>query len=117
MKVFLFLMFSSVSLVSISQIPRSGSYIYRYCDMEYNKCLGTCKIVIKKDHVTVYATKELAGDNIGFKESDVIAKGIIAKGQSGKWVIVKNKQQATQKNHFEEPLPTLDFKNKQYWQL
>ena len=117
MKSFLFLIFSFSSLVPFAQIPKSGTYIYKFCDMEYNKCSGTCKLVIKGDQVTVYATRELEKQHIGYNEKDAIKKGIIVKDPSGKWVVAKNKERATPKESPEEPFPTLDFKKKQYWQL
>lgn len=112
MKGIFLLAFISCSLVSFSQIPKSGTYIYKYCDIEYHKCLSTCKIVIKGNHITVYATKELA-QQITTREGEILNKGIILKHKSGKWIIGK-----TQKDKYiEDPFTALDFKKKQYWQF
>jgi hypothetical protein len=79
--------------------------------MEYNKCLGTCKIVIKGNHITVYATKELT-KQINCYAGEILNKGIIIKNKSGEWII------KPPKNENEEDSPTkIDFKKKQYWQL
>jgi hypothetical protein len=37
---FLYLISSFLVASSIAQIPKSGTYIYNYCDLEYNKCLS-----------------------------------------------------------------------------
>ena len=113
MKSIFLLAFISCSLVSLSQIPKSGTYIYKYCDMEYNKCLSTCKVVIKGNHITIYATKELAQRITNTKEGEIINKGIILKHKSGKWVVGKN----VKDKYAEDIFTTLDFLKKQYWQF
>ena len=99
------------SLVSPSQIPKSGTYIYSFCDMEYNKCSGSCKVVIQGNRIAVYATKELAKKITDTKEGDVLSKGLIIKHKSGKWIIGKSEKDRYAKEIF----TTLDFKKKQYW--
>jgi len=60
MKIFFLSILVLNTLVSLSQIPKSGTYIFKYCDLEYeNGCYATCKVVIRKDSIVVYATKEL----------------------------------------------------------
>jgi hypothetical protein len=103
------------SLISFSQIPKPGAYIYSYCDIEYNMCSATCKVVIKGSHITVYATKELAKTITGTREGDVLSKGLIIKHKSGRWIIGKSeKDKYTEED---EIFTTLDFQKKQYWRF
>ena len=103
---------------AFSQKLPTGTYIFKYCDFEYNSCLGgTCKVVIKGDSISVYATKELAKRRTGTTEGDILAKGIIMKHRSGKWIIgqsLKDKQ-AELVITDEKVIPELDFKKKQFW--
>ncbi len=113
MKNFFFSILILNSLVSFSQIPKSGTYIYSFCDIEYNMCSSNCKVVIKGNHITVYATKELAGKITNTKEGDVLSDGLIIKHKSGKWIIGKSEKD----RNTEEIFTTLDFKKRQYWQF
>ncbi len=54
MKFFAFLISVFLFLNCSSQIPKSGTYTYKYCDEEYNKCLENCTIKIKKDSIWIY---------------------------------------------------------------
>ncbi|MBS1577447.1 MAG: hypothetical protein JST09_19270 [Bacteroidetes bacterium] len=57
--------------------------------MEYNRCIATCKVVIKGGKITIYATKELANTITGIREGGIIDKGLILKHKPGKWIIGK----------------------------
>lgn len=109
MRRILLLTFIFLSLISSSQIPKSGTYIYKYCDIEYNKCLGVCKVVIRKNHITVYATVELA-KQLNCYAGEILNKGIIIKNKSGEWIIKPSKDE-------EDSHTKIDFKKKQYWQF
>ena len=115
MKLVVLFVLTFVSLLSFSQIPKPGTYIYSYCDIEYNLCSGTCKVVIQGNHITVYATKELAGKITGTKEGDVLDKGLIIKHKSGQWIIGKSEKERDKSP--DEVFTTLDFKKKQYWRF
>jgi hypothetical protein len=111
----LLLIFIFTGLLSFSQIPKSGIYTFRYCDLEYNKCLGSCKVVIKGNHIVLYATKELAENRTFTKEGDIVDQGIILKHKSGKWIIGKTRKDVNAKQIGVDGPPILDFKKKQYW--
>ena len=117
MKSVFLLAFISFSLVSLSQIPKSGIYIYKYCDHEYNQCLSTCKVVIKGNYITVYATKDLAEQRTFTKEGDIIDKGIILKHKSGKWIIGKSRKDinAREIGGCSEGPREIDFRRKRFW--
>ena len=105
-------------LPAISQKLPSGTYIFKYCDFEYNSCLGgTCKVVIKGDSITVLATKDLATQITGTAAGDTLAKGIILKHKSGKWIIGQssNDSQAELVITDEKVIPELNFRKKQFW--
>lgn len=104
-------------LPAISQQLPSGKYIFKYCDFEYNSCAGTCKVVIKGDSITVFATKELARSRTSTKAGDVIAKGIILKHKSGKWIIGQSAKDSEAELAItdEKVIPEIDFKKKQFW--
>lgn len=113
-----FLIYSlCLSLISFSQIPKSGIYIYKYCDAEYNKCLSTCKVVIKGNKITIYATKELSKSITNLKEGDIIDKGFILKHVSGKWIIGHNLKDKNAKEigGCSEGPTIIDFKKKEFW--
>lgn len=102
-------------LYCVGQKPGSGTYIYSYCDLEYKMSLGLCKVVIKKDSVTIYATKELASRITNTKEGDIIDRGIVLKHRTGKWIVGKSLKDAnTNKIGYDGPA-IIDFKKKQYW--
>ena len=116
MKSFLLLIGLSLSCLScFGQRLNSGTYIFQYCDFEYNSCVGTCKVVIKKDSIIIYATKALSERITFTKEGDVIESGLILKHKSGKWIIGKSLQDKNAKQIGVEGPPILDFRKKQYW--
>ena len=116
MKPFLLLIGLSLSCLScFGQRLNSGTYIFQYCDIEYNSCVGTCKVVIKKDSIIIYATKALSERITFTKEGDVIESGLILKHKSGKWIIGKSLQDKNAKQIGAEGPPILDFRKKQYW--
>lgn len=115
MKIITLILFFSISLISFSQIPKSGTYIYKFCDLEYHSCVSTCKLVIKEDSITIYATKKLSENRTFTKEGDIIDKGIILKHKSGKWIIGKNKKDINAKEIGVEGPAIIDFKEKKYW--
>ena len=117
MKFFLFITFIAISLVSLSQIPKSGTYTFKYCDLEYNSCISSCKVVIKHDSITIYATKELAETRTFTKEGDIIDQGIILKHKSGKWIVGKSKEDINAEEIGVEGPSILDLKKKQYWRF
>ncbi len=110
---FILILASFITAEANAQIPKSGSYIYKYCDLEYNACISKCKIKIKGNKIWVYAPPGLTL----VKEGDLIDSGTVSKHSSGKWVILHSKN----KNSFEafedtnEPMIWLDFKKKQFW--
>src|SRR5687768_5120315 len=92
MKASLFLIIGILVYASLSgQRLKSGTYSFKYCDLEYNLCLGPCKVVIKGDSISIYATKELAERRTFTKEGDIIDQGIILKHMSGKYILGKSK--------------------------
>jgi len=93
----------------------SGTYIFKYCDLEYNKCLSTCKVLIRKASITICTTKELAKAITLTKEGDIINHGIILKHKSGKWIIGKSKKDMIAKEIGFEGPAIIDFKKRQYW--
>jgi len=107
-----------LSLVSYSQIPKSGTYVFKYCDLEYeNSCYSTCKVVIKGTHITVNATKELSKDRSYTKEGEIIDQGTILKHESGKWIIGKSEKDKHAKEIGVNGPAILDFEKKQYLTL
>ncbi|MBK8522012.1 MAG: hypothetical protein WAT20_06480 [Ferruginibacter sp.] len=112
MKIFFIILAVFFCSVANAQIPKSGTYIYSYCDIEYNKCLSKCKIKIKGNKIWIYAPPNLSG----IKEGELFESGILSKHQSGKWTIIK-----PQKNKFAKPSNAndifvwIDFSKKQFW--
>ena len=116
MKSILIIAFFIIGITSFSQVPKSGIYIFKYCDLEYeNSCYSTCKVVIKKDSIIIYATKELAEHRTFTEEEDVIDRGILLKHTSGKWIIGKSKKDIHSKKIGVEGPAIIDFKEKKYW--
>jgi hypothetical protein len=95
-----------------AQIPKSGTYTYKYCDEEYNKCLETCKIKIQKDSIWIYAPVNLSG----IKEGEILEKGKLFKHRSGKWIIVTSEKDKKSKvvGSCEGPA-WIDFKEKKVY--
>lgn len=107
---FLLLLLLSVNLNA--QIPKTGTYIYKYCDEEYNKCLGNCKIKIKGNKIWIYAPANLSG----VKEGDLFESGTLYKHATGKWIIIHSKKDKKAKTVGGTNGPLwLDFKRKQFW--
>lgn len=98
-----------------SQKLKNGTYIFKYCDLEYNSCIGDCKVVIKGDSVTVYATKKLAETRTHTKEGDIIDKGFILKHKTGKWIIAQKKEDVNAENLGVDGPNVIDFTKKQFW--
>jgi hypothetical protein len=115
MKLCLLIFTVTLHLLCLSQKPNSGTYIFKYCDFEYNNCYGTCKVIIKNDSIIIYATKKLAQRRTFTKEGDIIDQGIILKHQSGKWIVGKTQSDIHAKQIGAEGPAILDFKKKQYW--
>ena len=116
MKLFLSIVFMATGIISFCQKPKSGTYIYRYCDLEYeNSCYSNCKVVIKGDSITVYATKELSERRTYTKEDDIIDQGIILKHKTGKWIIGNTKKDKKVGHVGVDGPAIIDFKEKKYW--
>ena len=89
MKLFFLLLFSFPSSVKLyAQIPKSGTYTYNYCDIEYNKCMSKCKVKIKGNKICVYAPPNLTI----IKEGELFDSGTLIKGPSGKWLILQSNE-------------------------
>jgi hypothetical protein len=112
---FLLIALVQFQAVCFSQKLNSGTYIFSYCDLEYRSCPGPCKVVIKNDSITIYATKELSHKITLTKEGDIIDQGIILKHKSGKWIIGKSQKDINAKQIGVEGPAILNFKKKQYW--
>ncbi len=110
---FFHLIISFFLVVSLNaQIPKSGSYIYNYCDIEYNKCLGKCKIKIKNNKIWVYAPPNLSG----IKEGELFESGMLYKHASGKWTIIHSaKEKLSIKSIHADLFIWIDFNKKQFW--
>lgn len=102
-------------MLCASQKLPTGVYIFNYCDLEYNKCISKCKVIIRNDSIAVYATKELARAITFTKEGDLIDRGIILQHKSGKWIIGQTLQDKNAKEIGAAGPPILDFRKKQYW--
>lgn len=107
---FLLLLLLSVNLNA--QIPKTGTYTYKYCDEEYNKCLGNCKIKIKGNKIWIYAPANLSG----VKEGDLFESGTLYKHATGKWIIIHSEKDKKAKTGGGNNGPLwIDFKRKQFW--
>jgi hypothetical protein len=110
---YLFVLFLLISFSTFGQPIKSGTYIFKYCDIEYNKCLSTCKVVIKGYSITVYATEELSESITGIKIGDILEKGTLVKNKKGNWTI-KNKEKI---KVTEEEFLYIDFKKREVWRF
>ena len=117
MRIIFFIIFIAIANIALSQFPKSGTYIYKFCDSEYNSCISTCKVVIKKDSIILYATKELAKNRTFTKEGDIIDQGIILKHTSGKWIVGNSKKDIDANGIGVEGPSIIDFNKKQYWRF
>jgi hypothetical protein len=114
MKFLLSIVFFFLSLNSFSQIPKSGTYTYKFCDIEYNSCINTCKVKISGKKIWVYAPSNLSG----IKEGELLESGTLYKHKSGKWTIVSTKKESAKKAiNASDLFLWIDFKKKQYWQF
>lgn len=104
---FLLILFCFSCMSAGAQIPRSGTYIYNYCDGEYNKCLEKCKVVIKGKKIWVYAPPNLTI----IKEGELFDSGTLTKDPSGKWLILQSKNN----KKIKQEASWIDFKNKRFW--
>lgn len=101
-----------ISSETNAQIPKSGTYIYSYCDIEYNKCMGECKIKIKGNKIWIYAPANLTG----IKEGELYEAGTLHKHSSGKWTIINFQVNKSAKPYEGNNLYVwIDFKKKQFW--
>ncbi len=110
MKALLFCFFISSFFLCNSQIPKSGTYIYSYCDIEYNKCTTKCKVVIKGNKIWIYAPAGLTG----IKEGALFDSGTLVKDKLNKWVVQSPINKKESKN-LNQPVSWVDFKRKKYW--
>jgi hypothetical protein len=96
----------------LAQIPKSGTYTYKFCEAEYNKCMRTCKVVIKGGNITVYVPGGLTTE-----KNAILEKGIIMKHKSGKWIIGKSKKDSNAPviGGCSDGPTIIDFKRKRYW--
>lgn len=95
-----------------AQIPKNGTYTYEYCDEEYNKCLGNCKVKIKGSKIWIYAPANLSG----IKEGELFESGTLFKHASGKWIIIHSEEEKKAKTIGGAEGPVwIDFKRKQFW--
>jgi hypothetical protein len=100
-------------LISFAQKLPSGTYIFKYCDYEYNKCLSTCTVVITGNKIKLYSLEGLS-----VQKGRLLESGTIMKHKSGKWIIGKNKKDIYKsKGNFENGFPEIDFKRKRVWQF
>ncbi len=98
-----------------AQKPESGTYTFEFCDLEYHMCMGPCKVVIKGDSITIYASKELEQKLTFIKEGDIMEQGLILKHKTGVWIIAKTiKDAETDQIGFDGPA-RLDLRKKQCW--
>jgi hypothetical protein len=112
MKILLLIFFISLAKLCLAQPPKSGTYIYDYCDEEYNKSIGKCKVVISGLKIWVYAPANLSG----IKQGELYESGTLYKHASGKWIIIHNKKEKLTKivGNCEGPV-WIDFKQKHFW--
>ena len=112
MKSFFLLLSFLLSINSNAQIPKTGTYTYKYCDEEYNKCLGNCKIKIKANKIWVYAPANLSG----IKKGELFESGTLYKHATGKWIIIHSEEEKKAKTiGGAEGPPWIDLKRKQFW--
>jgi hypothetical protein len=110
MKILLFLFLFIIAIQLHAQIPRSGTYIYNYCDEEYGRCLNKCKIKISGNSVWVYAPANLTG----IKEGELFEHGTLFKNKSGKWLLIHLKN-GNRVKAIDECDVWFDFKRKRFW--
>ncbi len=106
MKILFSTLFIFITIISFAQIPKSGTYTYNYCDMEYNKCLSKCQIKISGNKIWIYAPANLSL----IKEGELYESGTLHKNRSGKWIIITG---SSKKN--DGPPLWIDFKRKRFW--
>ncbi|MBL0145763.1 MAG: hypothetical protein IPP48_08370 [Chitinophagaceae bacterium] len=114
MKFLIFIYPLFISIATFAQIPKSGTYIYKFCDAEYNACLHKCKIKIKENKIWVYAPAGLSH----IKEGELFESGTIVQAPSKKWLILhtKTNKAHNSKIYYDQP-SWIDFKKKQFWQF
>jgi hypothetical protein len=109
---FLSIWISLITAGTNAQIPKSGTYIYNYCDIEYNKCMGKCKVKIRGNKIWVYAPANLTG----IKEGELYEGGTLHKHASGKWTIINFiKDRSAKPYEGDDLFLWIDFKKKQFW--
>lgn len=113
MRIFTLLFISLfITNFSFAQIPKSGTYIYSFCDIEYKTCVSKCKVVIKGKKIWIYAPSGLTG----IKEGALFDSGMLVKHDSNKW-IVSNRENNEESKNLGQPSSWVDFKKKQFWRF
>lgn len=92
-----------------AQKLKNGSYLFKYCDLEYNQCISSCRVIIKKNTITVIATQKLSKDITGTKAGDILEKGHLVKNKKGKWTLKQYKNG--------EEVFYIDFKKRECWRF
>ncbi len=82
MKQVITILFFLLSVSSFAQKPQSGVYKFKYFDLEYNKFHGTCKVIIRKDSIKVFAVEDCHR-----KAGELISEGTLKK-KNNRWIIV-----------------------------
>ncbi len=112
MKALLFCIFIFSYFLCASQLPKTGTYTYNYCDEEYNTCLQKCKVKIVGKKIWIYAPPGLSG----IKEGQLFDAGVLVKDITGKWLIL---QSAIVKKNITPTIRNeaswIDFKRKRFW--
>lgn len=109
----LIVFFLIISFRTFGQPIKSGTYIFKYCDIEYNLCLSTCKVVINGNSIKIYATKELAKSITGTNKGDILAKGKLVKNKQDMWTI----KDPNTKSLPEEEFLYINFKKREFWRF
>lgn len=103
-RVILVLILLLTSIISFSQKPTNGKYLFRFFDLEYGKFHGTCIVTVKDDTIKVVAKEDCHR-----KPNQLITEGTLKKHNNAKWVIIpfiKNED-----DYFD----TVDFKKKIFY--
>ncbi len=112
MKFFISLPLLFLFIINLNaQIPKDGTYTFKYCDEEYNKCLGNCKIRISGKKVWVYAPANLSG----IKEGSLFLAGTLFNQSTGKWVIIRSEKDKRKTILDADGPAWVDFSKKQFW--
>ncbi len=111
-KTFLTLFVVFISTSAFSQILKNGTYKFNFCDIEYNKCIGKCKVILKGSKIWIYAPSGLTG----IKEGELFDAGTLIQDPSRKWLVLQSeKDKKNIKNNIRQVPAWVDFKRKRYW--